>query len=131
MIYLDTSALLKLVIDEAESRDLEFWLRQQDERLTSSEIARVELVRACRRVAPTSVTTARALLADLPLVPIGPAIIEIAETVDPPLLRSLDALHLAAAIELDLELTAFVAYDKRLRDAAVFAGLPAVSPGVG
>lgn len=45
-------------------------------------------------------------------------------------LRTLDALHLSAAISLGPDLTAFVAYDKRLRDAAVFAELPVVTPGV-
>jgi predicted nucleic acid-binding protein len=131
MIYLDTSALIKVVIEETESRDLEFWLLQQNERLTSSVIARVELTRACRRSTPASVTAARRLLADMPLVPTSPAVMEMAESVDPPLLRTLDALHLAAAIELHGELTAFVVYDKRLRDAAAFAGLPVVSPGAG
>jgi predicted nucleic acid-binding protein len=101
----------------------------QDEPITSSVIAMVELTRACRRIEPTSVMTARALLLDLPLVPLTPRNIALAEDVGPPQLRSLDALHLAAAIELDADLTGFVAYDKRLRDAAAHLSLPVMSPG--
>lgn len=131
MIYLDTSALAKLIVEEPESIDLEHWLLLNNERMTTSVIGRVELLRVCRRTRPDSTAIARTLLADLPLVPLTQRVTELAEDVDPPGLRSLDALHLASALALDDALTGFVVYDKRLRDAAVIAGLPTMSPGVG
>ena len=130
MIYLDTSALVKLVIEEAESAALEHWLVLQEQPITTSVLGRVELVRACRRVNPDSVPTAQLLLGDLPLVPLTSWIVETAENIGSADLRSLDALHLASAFELDTALTGFVAYDKRLRDAAAHAALPVMTPGM-
>ncbi len=130
MIYLDTSALVKLVIEEKESAALEHWLVRQEQTITTSVIGRVELVRACRRVHPDSVSAARLLLGDLPLVPLTSWVVETAENIGSAELRSLDALHLASAFELDTALTGFVAYDKRLRDAAAHAELPVMCPGM-
>jgi predicted nucleic acid-binding protein len=129
MIYLDTSALVKLVIEEAESEALEHWLVLQEQPFTTSTIGRVELIRACRRMDPASVATANLLLADLPVVPLTSWVMETAENIGPPTLRSLDALHLASAFELGDTLTGFIAYDKRLRDAAVLTNLPVMTPG--
>jgi uncharacterized protein len=131
LFYLDTSALAKLVIEEPESASLEHWLLLNNERLTTSVVGKVELLRVCRRTRPDSTVTARALLADLPLVPLTPQVTELAGEVRPAALRSLDALHLASAIALDEALTGFIVYDKRLRDAAVLADLPVMSPGSG
>jgi predicted nucleic acid-binding protein len=130
MIYLDTSALVKLVIEETESAALEQWLVLQEQPITTSVIGRVELVRACRRVHPDSVAAAQLLLGDLPLVPLTSWVVETAENIGSADLRSLDALHLASAFELDSALTGFVAYDKRLRDAAAHAALPVMTPGM-
>ena len=129
MIYLDTFALVKLVIEEAESEALERWLVLQEQPFTTSVIGRVELIRACRRIEPDSVATANLLLADLPFVPLTSWVVETAENIGPPTLRSLDALHLASAFELGDALTGFIAYDKRLRDAAVLTNLPVMTPG--
>jgi predicted nucleic acid-binding protein len=129
MIYLDTSALVKLVIEEAESETLEHWLVLQEQPFTTSVIGRVELIRACRRIEPDSVATANLLLADLPFVPLTSWVVETAENIGSPTLRSLDALHLASAFELGDTLTGFIAYDKRLRDAAVLSNLPVMTPG--
>lgn len=130
MIYLDTSALVKLVIEEAESETLEHWLLLRDEPVVTSVIGRVELLRACRRIDPASTASANLLLADLPLIPLAGRVLETAENIGLPTSRSLDALHLAAAFDLGGALTSFVAYDKHLRDAAVLSGLPVMTPSM-
>lgn len=130
MIYLDTSALVKLVIEEVESAALEQWLVLQEQPVTTSVIGRVELVRTCRRIEPDSVATANLLIADLPFVPLTNWVVVTAENIGSPTLRSLDAIHLASAFELGEALTGFVTYDKRLRDAAVLTNLPVMTPGM-
>lgn len=129
MIYLDTSALVKLVIEEVESPALEHWLVLREEPFITSLIGRVELTRACRRIDPASVATANLLLADLPFIPMTSWVLDLAENVGPPSLRTLDAIHLASAFELGEALTGFVTYDKRLRDAAAHMNLPVMTPG--
>ena len=129
MIYLDTSALTKLVLPETETVALTIWLtnRKQLARL-SSEIVHVELVRAVLRTAPTAHAEVRQLLENLRTIPLTPALLAHAGTMPPPPLRSLDAIHLASALQLADHLTAFIAYDHRLADAAEAVGLPVVSP---
>jgi uncharacterized protein len=132
MIYLDTSALAKLVFEEPETIDLEHWLVLADERMATSVLGRVELLRACRRArSDSAAAAARVLLADLTMVPLTDTVMELAEDVGPGELRSPHALHLASTLTIGEALSGFVVYDKRLRDAAVLAELPAMSPGVG
>ncbi|BEP12389.1 type II toxin-antitoxin system VapC family toxin [Acidothermaceae bacterium B102] len=130
MIYLDSSALLKLLFQEAESDALELWLSaRRDVPKVSSELAKVEVVRACRRLDPTTVPAAQRLLAQLDLIPLSGAVIEQACDVGGETLRSLDALHLASALTIGADLSAFVVYDHRLTACAVDAGLPTLRPG--
>ena len=128
MIALDSSALVKLVLDEPESAALETWLSGRAPLTpTASDLARVELVRAVARSDPAGVPIARALLAGVDLVPITRDLLESAADLIPPSLRSLDALHLATAMSLGPALDAFVVYDERLAQAAADAGLPVVA----
>ena len=130
MIYLDSSALLKLVVAEKESAALGAWLVDQAEvPVASSELAKVEVLRACRRVAPNAVDLARDLLSGLDLVPLSSSVIDVAAELKGDALRSLDALHLASALAVRTALTAFVAYDLRLQAGAAVAGLPTIAPG--
>ncbi len=130
MIYLDSSALLKLLVEESESAALAEWLSERSSiPAISSELARLEVVRAARRLDPQVVPTARALLAQLDVVPLGGQIIDAAIEVGEPHLRSLDAIHLASALSVRDDLTAFVAYDLRLVAAATSAGLVVQRPG--
>jgi uncharacterized protein len=129
VIALDSSALVKLVLDEPESAALETWLSSPAPlSVTASDLVRVEVVRAVTRAAPAGVPRARTLLAGLDLVPITPDLLEVAADLGPPSLRSLDALHLATALSLGSALDAFVVYDERLAQAATDAGLPVVAP---
>lgn len=128
MIYLDTSAVLKLVLPEAETPALELWLT---ERIglpkVSSRLLRIELLRTVRRYAPTRAERAHVVLSGIALASIDDAA-SAAETLGDPLLRSLDAIHLATALAMQSRLTALVTYDKRLASAASAAGLPVAAP---
>lgn len=130
MIYLDSSALLKLLHEEAESAALADWLTARTGTpLVSSALAKIEVVRACRRINPATLREAAALLTGLDLIPLNGAVIDQAADVGETTLRSLDAIHLASALLIQAELTAFVAYDRRLAEAASTAGLELLVPG--
>ncbi|WP_226353661.1 type II toxin-antitoxin system VapC family toxin [Pseudonocardia sp. ICBG601] len=129
MIYLDSSALMKLIREEAETAALSAWLAPQTEiPIVTSELGRVEVLRAARRAGPEVLTEARAVIGDLDLVPLDRGVQDLACDVGSASLRTLDALHLASAVLLRDELSAFVAYDHRLVDAARVAGLPITTP---
>jgi predicted nucleic acid-binding protein len=129
VIALDSSALVKLVLDEPESAALETWLDSRAPlSVTASALVRVELIRAVARAAPAGVARARTLLAGVDLVPITQGLLDAAADLGPSSLRSPDALHLATALGLGPVLDAFVVYDERLAQAATAAGLPVVAP---
>jgi hypothetical protein len=129
MIYLDSSALLKLLFEERESGALAAWIAERTETpMVSSELAKVEVVRATRRLDTAVVPAARALVSQLDLIPLSSGLIEEATDAGEPLLRTLDAIHLASAMSIRDELTAFVAYDNRLLTAAQDAGIEPISP---
>ena len=130
MIYLDSSALLKLLHEEPESGALADWLTgQTGTALLSSELANVEVIRACRQINPDTLPEARALLAGLDLIPLAGAMIAEATDVGQTTLRSLDAVHLASALSVRDALSSFIAYDHRLSEAASAAGLQFLAPG--
>ncbi|MGH8922145.1 MAG: type II toxin-antitoxin system VapC family toxin [Actinomycetes bacterium] len=128
MIYLDTSALAKLIVRETETATLSRWLRQRATQLwVTSIVGRIELVRVARRFAAAD--GARLLLAGLDTIPLVEHLADVAQTAGSATLRTLDAIHLASALSVRDELTAFCCYDQRLLDAAGDAGLPVHAPG--
>lgn len=130
MIYLDSSAVLKLLVREPETAGLDAWLEERaDDTWVTSELTLVEVGRAVRRLDEDLLPSARALLGDVDLVRLSPAVVRDAQDVRPPVLRTLDALHLASALRVRSELVALLTYDDRLFAAAEVAGLPAVAPG--
>jgi predicted nucleic acid-binding protein len=126
--YIDTSALVKLVVGETETVALRSWLQEEDRDLVACDLARTELMRSVRMVVPDRALQARSVLDALTLVDVTAAVFEVAGRLDPVGLRSLDAVHLAAALDLGDDLEGLVTYDDRLADAAIANGVPVVAP---
>lgn len=126
--YLDTSALVKLVVEEPESGALIEWLNGIDGHLVSSDLARTELMRAVRRCDPALASRAREVLESVALFRISTEIAEAAGRLDPTQLRSLDAIHLASALQLGDDLASFLTYDSRLAQAAAHQGIVVSAP---
>jgi hypothetical protein len=126
--YLDTSAAVKLVVAETGSRALQRWMTDHEDEMLSSDLLRTELLRAVRRGAPDQVERARLVLDAITLVTMPTSTFERAAALDAELLRSLDALHLAVALELGDELAGIVTYDDRLAEAARGYGITVIAP---
>lgn len=132
LLYLDSSALVKLVLPETESAALLESLKDWPVRV-SSELARVEVMRAARRASEGPIAERRAeeILAGLHLLKIDSEILSHASRLGPPTLRSLDAIHLASALSLGDDLGAIAVYDTGLATAAGASGLQVLAPGSG
>jgi predicted nucleic acid-binding protein len=129
LIYLDTSAVVKLVALETETAALQRWMKAQaDTTFFASQLLRIELLRTVLRVAPDRLDRAREVLKGVALLEIDDAIVAAAESLPPAALRSLDAIHLATAHTLQSHVSAFVTYDVRLLEAAKGLGMNVVSP---
>ncbi|MBU8820748.1 type II toxin-antitoxin system VapC family toxin [Mycolicibacterium goodii] len=131
MIYLDTSALVKLVREEAESESLAAWLDERAEiPWITSALTEVELTRAIRSVAPEGLAAIPAVLSRLDRFEIDTVVRATAGAYPQSNLRSLDAIHLATAqiASTASPLTAFVVYDHRLAQAAHDLGIPIAGP---
>ena len=127
MVYLDSSALMKLVVEEAETAALLAYLADQPDPVTSI-LAPVEVARALRRAGVDQQARLEAMVEALTLIGLGDDIVVRAGRVGPPALRTLDAIHLATALELGADLAAFVTYDARLADSARALGIPVAAP---
>jgi uncharacterized protein len=129
--YLDASAIVKLATEEPESDTLRAWLRGRSSVITS-RISSVEVARAIARKTEGSVAPARSALREaftsVSLLELDADIANHAADLGPPTVRALDAIHLASALAIGDELTAFVTYDSRLADAARAAGLEVIAP---
>ena len=126
-VYLDSSAIVKLAVVEAESDALRQFLARFSLQFTSI-IARVEVVRAVHGAEPPSVPLARAILDSMESLELTDAVVNMAAQLEPPLLRSLDAIHLASALLLQRRLDALVSYDRRMLAAARAAGIRTATP---
>lgn len=128
MHYIDTSALVKLVVDEANSDALRAWAIEHNDALVSCDLTRTELQRAVRRTHPDLAVVARQTLDAIALLTLTAADFDNAGRIGPDDLRSLDAIHLAAALSLGDDLESLVTYDDRLAAAAERNGIAVVTP---
>ncbi len=125
---MDTSALVKLIVDEPETGALREWLAVEPREPVSCDLARTELLRVVRRTAPDRAVAARRLLEAVTLTQVTTAVFEQAGRLDPASLRSLDAIHLSAALDLGDDLDGLVTYDSVLARAAASAGIEVAAP---
>jgi predicted nucleic acid-binding protein len=125
--YLDSSAIVKLVVAEPESRALRAHLRRRRP-LVSSALARTEVVRALLPAGAIAMTRGREVLRRLDLIRINDRVLDMAGTLEPAEVRSLDAIHLATAQLLGEDLSQIITYDDRMADAARSLGLKTTLP---
>lgn len=134
VFYADASALVKLVLEERESAALRGYVEDAD--LVSSELVLTEIPRAARRAAANDpalqldllLERARELIDAVALCPLDRGILAGAGALAEPVLRALDAIHIASAVSLD-PVAPFVTYDERQAAAARLAGLRTMAPG--
>ena len=132
-VYLDTSAVIKLVIDEPDSRLLRGFLRGDNPlavplALVSSELTVTEGMRVGRGHSEEASVRIEQLLASMYLVRLTGSVFHRAGSLLPPHLRSLDALHLQATLDLGKASIGIVTYDTRLGEAAGEAGVTVFTP---
>lgn len=132
-LYLDTSAIVKLVLDEAESSAL-LAVIAETEHLVSSVVGEIETRRVVARVPDTEgilSSVMEQVLARMSVVPLSGYLVASAGALAPPELRTLDAIHLATALAITEELRGIAVYDHRLASAAAARGLAIVAPEAG
>jgi predicted nucleic acid-binding protein len=127
-IYLDASALVKLVAPEVESAAMAAFVAEHRSQSTSV-VGLVEVRRAAARRPGVADARVEDVLGRVAGIALEPAIAAAAATIEPATLRTLDAIHLASAAALGADLEAFVTYDRRLAEAARSLGMPVASPG--
>ena len=125
--YVDASALMKLVITEAESAVLRLAL--QDHAIVSSALGATEVRRAVGRIGWDE-ATARAgrLLDSIELLAVSDEVLDLAAQLEPSRLRTLDSIHVATAAVLGEKVGQLVTYDRRMVEAATLAGIAISSP---
>jgi len=121
---------MKIVADEGFSTQLREWIRGDDAGYVSSDLLRIEALRSSRRRGPAVAKAARDALAGVDLIGLTSDICEVAADLDPAIMRSLDAAHLATALSVGDDLDAVVTYDQRLAEACANLGLNVVAPGL-
>jgi uncharacterized protein len=127
-LYLDSSAFVKIVVDEANSAAVRTYLARNAVRRLSSALLRTESLRAVRHLGPDALATVREGLRRVDLIAIDDRILDSAGVLEPQVLRTLDAIHLATAMAVGDDLEAIVTYDERMVEAARLLGLATATP---
>lgn len=125
--YVDSSAIVKLVVAEPESAALRHFLRRRRP-LVSSALARTEVLRALLGEGERGIARGRAVLARIDTMRVSDRVLSAAGTLLPAEIRSLDAIHLATAQLLGRDLGWLVSYDGRMVDAATSLGIKTARP---
>jgi predicted nucleic acid-binding protein len=128
-LYLDSSAFVKVVVEEAESSALRAFLAGSRGRRVSSALLRTEALRAVLPIGSDALANVREGLRRVDLIAIDDRILDSAGILEPRALRTLDAIHLATALALGDDLDAVVTYDERMLEAARLLGLVTAAPG--
>jgi predicted nucleic acid-binding protein len=130
MIYLESSALVKLALSGPESAALAGWLAERaDQPLVSSALYQAEVPRAIWCAEPGALPRGYRLVKRIARVALTADVLDNSATLPPPGLSTVQAIHLASALAVKRDLSAFVTYDEPLLAAARDAGLPVAAPG--
>jgi len=130
VIYLDSSALARLAVTGPESAALARWLAERaGQPLVSSALHRAEVPRAVWQAEPAALPRGYKVLRRIARVALSADVLDDSATLPPRELSPAQAVHLASALAVRRDLTAFVSYDERLLAAAEDAGLPVAAPG--
>jgi len=127
-VYLDSSAFVKLVVAEGETTAMRAFLAGRAARRVSSALLRTESLRAVRHLGPDALAMVREGLRRIDLIAIDDRILNAAGILEPQVLRTLDAVHLATAMAIGDDLEVIVTYDERMIEAARLVGLPTATP---
>ncbi len=129
-VYLDASALTELAVFEEESIALQAQIAGRPA-LVASRLAAAEFRRACARSGhPKLTASVDDVLDGVTVVDVSAAILETAGRLEPPQLRTFDAIHVATALSLGVDALHFITYDDRLARAARSYGLIVMQPGI-
>ena len=126
--YIDSSAILKLLIFEKESTTLAQFL---DVPVKTSAISRVEVIRSLNRISPEKIAEGQAALYRFEMIPVSSSILSLAENFPAVItLKSLDAIHVATVVFLNKTIRGLITYDKAMIKNAKELGIKVVSPGM-
>ena len=124
----DSSAIVKLIVDEPKSQSFSAWLKNCKDDLFVLEIAHTEVARAITRVDVSLHGQLNNVLERFGTIRVSSQILTIASVLSPTNLRTLDAIHLASCLILGDDLTGFVTYDSAQADAATHNGITVIAP---
>ena len=128
--YIDSSALVKMIVAEQHSPDLVAWVQSMKPAFVASDLLKIEALRSARRIDPSVVKATRDALRSVHFIALSSEVCELAADLEPAVLRSLDAAHVATALGIGDDLDAVITYDQRFAEACANLGLKVVAPGL-
>lgn len=128
--YIDSSALVKMIVTEQHSPDLVAWVQAMNPAFVASDLLKIEALRSARRIDPSVVKATRDALRSVHFIALNSEVCELAADLEPAVLRSLDAAHVATALSIGDDLDSVITYDQRFAEACANLGLNVVAPGL-